>query len=88
MLVCRVVSSCGSERPEKEMVKMATTAKVTYDLVRDSNNNIVRYIAINKGLVIGNIDKVDAIGLGVVFTYNTFVFDTLKSAKQFAQKVA
>lgn len=67
---------------------MATTAKVTYDLVRDSNNNIVRYIAINKGLVIGNIDKVDAIGLGVVFTYNTFVFDTLKSAKQFAQKVA
>jgi hypothetical protein len=67
---------------------MNTTTKVTYDLVRDSNNNIVRYIAISKGHVFGQIDKVDAIGLGVVFTFNSFVFDTLKSAKQFAQKVA
>jgi hypothetical protein len=65
---------------------MNTTVK--FDLVRDSNNNIVRYIAISKGLVIGNIDKVDAIGIGIVYTYNTFVFETLKSAKNFAQKVA
>ena len=65
---------------------MNTTVK--FDLVRDTNNNIVRYIAISKGLVIGNIDKVDAIGIGIVYTYNTFVFDTLKSAKNFAQKVA
>jgi hypothetical protein len=65
---------------------MNTTVK--FDLVRDSNNNIVRYIAISNGLVIGNIDKVDAIGIGIVYTYNTFVFETLKSAKNFAQKVA
>jgi hypothetical protein len=65
---------------------MNTTVK--FDLVRDSNNNIVRYIAISNGLVIGTIDKVDAIGIGIVYTYNTFVFETLKSAKNFAQKVA
>jgi hypothetical protein len=64
---------------------MNTTTRVRYDLVRDNDNNIVRYIAISKGLVIGNIDKVDAIGLGVVFTFKGFVFDTLKAAKQFAQ---
>ena len=61
------------------------TNTVKFDLVRDSNNNIVRYIAISKGLVIGNIDKVDAIGIGIVYTYRGFVFTKLVSAKKFAQ---
>jgi hypothetical protein len=64
---------------------MNTKTTVRYQTVRDSDNNIVQYIAINEGYVFGTIYKVDAIGLGVVFTFKGFVFDTLKSAKQFAQ---
>jgi hydrogenase maturation factor len=66
----------------------ANTTKVKFDLVRDSNNKIVRYIAIHKGLVIGNIDKVDAIGIGTVYTYRGFVFTKLVWAKSFAQASA
>jgi hydrogenase maturation factor len=64
---------------------MNATTKVRFDLVRNSNNQIVRYIAIHKGLVIGNIDKVDAIGIGTVYTYRGFVFEKLVSAQIYAQ---
>jgi hypothetical protein len=64
---------------------MNTKTTVKYQTVRDSDNNIISYIAINNGYIFGQIYKVDAIGLGVVFTFNGFVFDTLKAAKQFAQ---
>lgn len=58
---------------------------VKWTTVRNSENAIVEYHTNIKNVDF-KIEKVDAIGIGTCYTLNSFVFDTVKSAKNFVAK--
>jgi hypothetical protein len=72
----------GNRKVHNKGVPMKT---VKWTTVRNSENAIVEYHT-NVKNVDFKIEKVDAIGIGICYTVNTLVFDTVKSAKNFVAK--
>jgi hypothetical protein len=64
--------------------QVKTKTEVKWTTIRDNENTITEYHGNLNGYTL-RIHRIDAIGLGVVYTFNTFVFDKLSSAKTFAQ---
>jgi hypothetical protein len=68
------------------MDKDKIMTKITWTTARDNNGDIIGYqAAINCRIVF--IERVDAIGEGVCYTVNKYVFDKLATAKAYATEM-
>jgi hydrogenase maturation factor len=54
-------------------------------IVRNTNNAITQYLGINNGVHVTTVDRVDAIGVGIVYVHDGFVFTKLATVKKYAQ---